>query len=51
MKITRAKIKRVLIEKYGWHLANSPVNDELIKDVMKIINDILVEQGQKQFIK
>ncbi len=51
MKITRAKIKRVLIEKYGWPLSYIPAHDLLIKDVMKIINDILVEQGQKQFIK
>lgn len=51
MKITKAKIKRVLINEYGWHLSDSPANDELIKDIMKVINDILVSQGQKQFIK
>lgn len=51
MKITKAKIKRILINEYGWELSDSPVNDELIKDIMKAINSILVAQGQKQFIK
>lgn len=54
MKITATKIKRTLIEKHGWNTMPSlddPFYNLLIKDVMIVINDILVAQGQKQFIK
>lgn len=53
MKITQTKIKRILIDKYEWEMffLNDSVNSDLIKDVMLAINDILVSQGQKQFIK
>jgi hypothetical protein len=53
MKITATKVKRILVNKYEWgmiYLNDSPY-DELIKDVMLVINEILVSQGQKQFIK
>jgi hypothetical protein len=54
MKITATKIKTKLVEKYGWgnmEKLDEPVYAELIKDTMKAINDILVSQGQKQFLK
>ena len=54
MKITATKVKTILVEKYGWGTMpklNDPIYTELIKDTMKVINEILVSQGQKQFIK
>jgi hypothetical protein len=54
MKITATKIKTILVEKYGWgnmEKLDEPIVTELIKDTMKVINEILVSQGQKQFIK
>lgn len=53
MKITATKIKKILVEKFEWEMIylNDNPNDELIKDTMKVINEILVSQGQKQFIK
>lgn len=54
MKITATKVKRILIEKYGWgtmQKLDDSIYTELIKDTMHIINEILVSQGQKQFIK
>ena len=53
MKITATKIKKILVEKYEWEMIylNDSPNEELIKNVMKVINEILVSQGQKQFIK
>lgn len=54
MKITTTKVKRVLIEKHGWNTMpclDNELHTLLIKDVMIVINNILVEQGQKQFIK
>ena len=54
MKITATKIKRILVEKYEWgnmSKLDNPIYTELIKDTMKVINEILVLQGQKQFIK
>lgn len=53
MKITATKIKRILVDKYEWEMIylNDSPNDELIKDVMQVLNEILVSQGQKQFIK
>jgi hypothetical protein len=54
MKITQTKVKKILIEKYGWGAMqdlDEPIYTELIKDTMQIINEILVSQGQKQFIK
>ena len=53
MKITAIKIKRILVDKYEWEMIflNDSVNEDLIKDIMKVINEILISQGQKQFIK
>jgi hypothetical protein len=51
MKITATKIKTILVEKYGWGKLDDPISTELVKDTMRVINDILVSQGQKQFIK
>lgn len=53
MKITATKIKTILVEKYGWEMIylNDSPNEELIKNVMQVINEILISQGQKQFIK
>jgi hypothetical protein len=54
MKITATKVKTILVEKYGWgnmEKLDEPVYAELIKDIMKVINEILVSRGQKQFIK
>ena len=54
MKITATKIKRILVEKYGWgtmQKLDDPIYTELIKDTMQIINEILILQGQKQFTK
>lgn len=54
MKITATKIKTILVEKYGWGTMiklDDPIYTELIKYTMRIINEILVLQGQKQFIK
>jgi hypothetical protein len=54
MKITATKVKKILVEKYGWGAMqdlDEPIYTELIKDTMQIINEILVSQGQKQFIK
>jgi len=54
MKITATKVKTILVEKYGWgnmEKLDKPIYNELIKDTMKVINEILVSQGQKQFIK
>jgi hypothetical protein len=53
MKITATKIKRILVDEYEWEMIylNDSPNDELIKNVMQIINEILISQGQKQFIK
>ena len=54
MKITATKVKIILVEKYGWGnmpKLDDPIYTELIKDTMKVINEILVLQGQKQFIK
>jgi hypothetical protein len=53
MKITATKIKKILVEKELWEMIylNDSVNSDLIKDVMMVINEILISQGQKQFIK
>ena len=54
MKITATKVKKILVEKYGWESMQDldvSIYTELIKDTMKVINEILVQQGQKQFIK
>ena len=56
MKITATKVKKILVEKYGWGSDMPSIEEEiiyliLIKDTMKVINEILVSQGQKQFIK
>jgi hypothetical protein len=51
MKITATKVKKILVEKYGWGKLDDPISTELVKDTMRVINDILVSQGQKQFIK
>jgi uncharacterized protein (DUF2132 family) len=51
MKITATKIKTILVDKYGWGKLDDPISTELIKNVMQVINEILVSQGQKQFIK
>jgi hypothetical protein len=54
MKITATKIKTILVEKHGWGTMlklDYPIYTELIKDTMKVINEILISQGQKQFIK
>ena len=54
MKITATKVKRILVEKHGWNTMTSleePIYFELIKDTMKVVNEILVSQGCKQFIK
>jgi hypothetical protein len=46
MKITAKKIKRELEKNYGWSNMNVEENsfmiNELIKDTLKIINDLLV---------
>ena len=53
MKITMAKIKRVLIKEYGWSmifdssLYESELIDPLITDIIKVIDSILISQGQK----
>ena len=54
MKITATKVKTILVEKHGWGSMprlDEPIYTELIKDTMKVINEILVSQGQKKFIK
>ena len=54
MKITATKVKKILVEKYGWgtmQKLDDSIYTELIKDTMHIINEILISQGQKQFIK
>jgi hypothetical protein len=55
MKITATKVKRILEKVYGWEFSELDnekfMTQELIKDTMKAINEILVSQGQKQFIK
>jgi hypothetical protein len=54
MKITATKVKKILVDKYGWGAMqdlDEPIFIELIKDTMKVINEILVSQGCKQFIK
>ena len=47
MNITVAKIKRELSENHGWDKIESfddPLTSELISDVLKVINDILITQ-------
>jgi hypothetical protein len=54
MKITATKVKTILVDKHGWGTMiklDDPIYTELIKDTMRVINEILVSQGQKQFIK
>lgn len=53
MKITATKVKKILVEKYSWGTPklDEPICAELIKDTMQVINEILVSQSQKQFIK
>jgi hypothetical protein len=54
MKITATKVKKILVDKYGYRNMQDLdefIYTELIKDTMKVINEILVSQGQKQFIK
>jgi hypothetical protein len=44
MKITATKIKRLLIEKHGWHdiaFKGNPAYDTLIKDVLTVIDNEL----------
>jgi len=50
MKITVTKIKKKLVEDYGWHNMNMKENnwlvDELIKDTLKIIdNELKTHKG------
>jgi len=50
MKITVTKIKKKLVEDYGWHNMNLQENnwlvDELIKDTLKIIdNELKTHKG------
>ena len=50
MKITVTKIKKKLVEEYGWHNMNLQENnwliDELIKDTLKIIdNELKTHKG------
>lgn len=53
MRITKTKIKRVLIKDYGWamvfdsSLYKSELIDPLITDIIKAIDSILISQGQK----
>jgi hypothetical protein len=48
MKITLKKIKRELEKNHGWHNMNIEENkwlvDELIKDTLKVVNEILIKQ-------
>lgn len=50
MKITATKIKRELVKNYGWSDltfksdANKVLVNDIIKDTLKIINDILVKE-------
>ena len=39
MNITLAKVKKTLEKDYGW--SNNNIDDELIKDTLKIINNEL----------
>ena len=43
MKITVAKVKRELQEKYGYNLENGCLLDKLIKDIISIINNELLK--------
>jgi hypothetical protein len=50
MKITVTKIKKKLVEDYGWHNMNLQEHnwlvDELIKDTLKIIdNELKTHKG------
>jgi hypothetical protein len=50
MKITVTKIKKKLVEDYGWHNMNMKEHnwlvDELIKDTLKIIdNELKTHKG------
>ena len=50
MKIAVTKIKKKLVEDYGWHNMNLQENnwlvDELIKDTLKIIdNELKTHKG------
>ena len=48
MKITAKKIKSELEKNYGWHNMNLTENqtliDEVIKDTLKVVNEILIKQ-------
>ena len=47
MKITASKVKKILIEKYNWdekYLHEDYYPLELVKDTLKIVNNILLEQ-------
>lgn len=54
MKITVSKIKRELVENYGW--ASMPINsdanqrliNEIIKDTLKIVNKLLIEKTKEE---
>ena len=46
MKITAVKIKKELVKSHGWAecTANSVFANELIKDTLKVIDEILMKQ-------
>ena len=47
MKITASKVKKILIEKYNWdekYLHEEYYPLELVKDTLRIVGDILLEQ-------
>lgn len=47
MKITVSKVKKILIEKYNWdekYLHENYYPSQLVKDTLKIVNNILQEQ-------
>lgn len=46
MKITATKVKSELVKKYGWDNVhfNSTILNDLVKDTLSVVNDILVRQ-------
>lgn len=51
MKITVKKVKKILHEDFGWeNLDTAPTPDmfdELIRDTMKIVKDLIEQHGRK----
>ena len=52
MKITIKKVKRELEKNHGWHNLDIEENkwlvDELIKDTLKIVNEISIKQNKQK---